>query len=331
MIWRFGKKLLVLLAGLLGVLLAACWALGLYVSIGVDERNPPPGRLVDIGHTRLHIACSGAGSPTVILETGSNAWSSSWSVVQQELAGDTRVCSYDRGGLGWSEAGAKPRNYATQLAELEALLAASGEGPPYLMVGWSYGGPLAWLYTARNPERVQGIVMVDSGTYRYQHWIEENYPQLYSMSQLGPKIMEAIHALGLGAAVLTLAGSTDGTNPFFASMRTSDVGFLLRSFPGILEEGSNMAASMQDMFGEVPGIGAIPLVVIESGNVMQVPGMPGLGEELKAQFHQDQLHLLGLSTRAEYVVAGNSGHNIPDEAPGVIVAAVRRVLAEVGH
>ncbi|MES2607071.1 MAG: alpha/beta hydrolase, partial [Pseudomonadota bacterium] len=131
----FFKRLLLVLVTALALFFVGSWVYAFYVDIGVEARNPPPGRLVDIGSTRLHMYCTGRGSPTVILETGSNAWSSSWSKVQTQLSAHTRVCSYDRGGLGWSESGVLPRNYTTQLSELNALLEKSGEAAPYVMVG----------------------------------------------------------------------------------------------------------------------------------------------------------------------------------------------------
>ncbi len=139
--------------------------------------------------------------------------------------------------------------------------------------------------------------------------------------------MGGVYKLGLASTVLKLVSSADAPNPFFASMQTDDVGFLARSIPGILAEGSNMETSMQS-FSVIPPIGNLPLVVIESEAVMQVPGMPGLGEELKARSHADQLDLLSYSTNASYVLAESSGHNIPNDAPEVVVAAVINVLRQ---
>jgi len=49
-------------------------------------RYPPPGKLVDIGGLRLHINCTGAGSPTVIMEAGPNDSSVIWQLVQPEIS-----------------------------------------------------------------------------------------------------------------------------------------------------------------------------------------------------------------------------------------------------
>ena len=66
---------------------------------------PPPGQLVDVGGHRLHLHCVGTGSPTVVIEAGLGDWSATWSDrVQPEAARTTRVCAYDRAGLGWSDA-----------------------------------------------------------------------------------------------------------------------------------------------------------------------------------------------------------------------------------
>ena len=71
------------------------------------RRLPYPGRLVDVGGHQLHLDCQGRGAPTVILEAPAVVPSAAWQLVQHEVARRTRVCAYDRAGLGWSEADRK--------------------------------------------------------------------------------------------------------------------------------------------------------------------------------------------------------------------------------
>ena len=66
---------------------------------------PPPGKMVDVGGYKLHVNCTGAGSPTVILEAGASSFSIDWALVQPAVSRTNRVCSYDRAGYGWSEPG----------------------------------------------------------------------------------------------------------------------------------------------------------------------------------------------------------------------------------
>jgi len=101
---------------------------------------PPPGRLVDSGGRKLHLHGSGEGTPTVILMAGAGAFSIDWALVQQEVAGTTRVCSYDRAGLGWSDPGPAEETVEETVEDLHLLLRAAGETGPYLLVGASIGG-----------------------------------------------------------------------------------------------------------------------------------------------------------------------------------------------
>src|SRR5216683_891187 len=71
------------------------------------QEYPPPGKLIDIGGRKLHLYCTGTGSPTVILMAGGGAFSIDWALVQPKVAQNTRVCSYDRSGLAWSDQGPK--------------------------------------------------------------------------------------------------------------------------------------------------------------------------------------------------------------------------------
>ena len=93
-------------------------------TVNEQVRFPPPGRLVDVGGYRLHLRCEGQGSPTVVLESGCGMTSNEWTLVQPEVARFTRVCSYDRAGLGWSESGppTDPGQRTTRCCEMEKSL-----------------------------------------------------------------------------------------------------------------------------------------------------------------------------------------------------------------
>src|SRR5947209_12962760 len=125
-------------------------------------RYPAPGRMVEIdGGRRLHIHVTGAGSPVVVLEAGIAATSISWALVQPEVARFTTVCSYDRGGLGWSDATPAPRTPSTIARELHLLLERAGLPRPYLLVGHSFGGLVVQRFAALYPDDVCGLVLVD--------------------------------------------------------------------------------------------------------------------------------------------------------------------------
>lgn len=148
------------------IALAALAALGAsyqVVATKLDQRtHPPPGRRVDVGGHFLHVHCVGAGHPTVILEAALPGGSAHWGWVQPQVASVTRVCAYDRAGMGWSDAGPRPRDARQIVRELHALLEKAQIDGPYVLVGHSFGGLYARVYSATYPEAAAGVVLVDS-------------------------------------------------------------------------------------------------------------------------------------------------------------------------
>lgn len=135
-----------------------------YQAIGTrsDQRRfPAPGRMVDVGGHRLHLFELGSGMPAVILESGISASSLNWRAVQLELAKFTRVCSYDRAGLGWSELCDKPCTPASLAFQLHALLHNAEISPPYILVGHSFGGLVVRSFAATFADETAGAVLVD--------------------------------------------------------------------------------------------------------------------------------------------------------------------------
>jgi pimeloyl-ACP methyl ester carboxylesterase len=146
-------------------------------------------RLVPIGRGRtLYLECRGRGSPTVVLVSGSGVAADNWSYTGQpgsssdpprrttaavgpELAKNTRVCAYDRPGTEQMNGAAsrstpvrQPTTAQGDVADLEALMSAAGERPPYVVVGHSWGGFIAMMFARRYPQLVSGLVLIDPGS-----------------------------------------------------------------------------------------------------------------------------------------------------------------------
>lgn len=149
--------LLILLAGLLAAGVA-------YQKLGIlldARRHRAPGRIFDVGCARLHLFEQGAGQPAVVLESGIAGSSLSWALVQPKIAEFTRVCSYDRAGLGWSAACSQPRTLDRMTSELNSLLHLARIPKPYILVGHSFGGLLVRAYAHRYPDDVAALLFVD--------------------------------------------------------------------------------------------------------------------------------------------------------------------------
>src|SRR5512133_3761126 len=162
---RRGRKLLIWFGVILAVPLILLLAGGIYepMAEAADARAyPQPGQMVDVGGYRLHIHCTGSGSPTVVIESGWGDSSAVWGWVQPEVARTTRVCAYDRAGMGWSEASSQPRNAREFAKELHTLLVNAKEPGPYVLVGHSMGGFTVIVYAHDYQSEVAGLVLLDS-------------------------------------------------------------------------------------------------------------------------------------------------------------------------
>jgi len=121
-----------------------------------------PAQLVSLADGRkINLRCSGAGSPTVLLEAGFGATSGAWYKVQPSLARTTRVCAYDRAGAGFSDPGPLPRDGAAIVRDLDQALTAGHIKGPFVVVGHSAGGLYARLFAARRPRDVAGLILLD--------------------------------------------------------------------------------------------------------------------------------------------------------------------------
>jgi pimeloyl-ACP methyl ester carboxylesterase len=152
------------------LLLAATLVLALPLGVIAREgaltkaaATPKPSQTrIDIGGRALFISCTGTGSPTVVLEAGSGNGADTWAGIQSEVARFTRVCSYDRAGIGQSDpAAGGVRTVQDSVDDLHALLAAADISGPIVLVGHSVGGLIVRLYSSQYPDEVAGLVLVD--------------------------------------------------------------------------------------------------------------------------------------------------------------------------
>src|SRR5271170_959070 len=131
--------------------------------VGTGQNPPPPlGKLVDVGGYRVHLYCTGTGSPTVVIVGA--GYSFDWGLVQPEVAKFTQVCSYDHSRIAWSDDGPKD-SCSLRVGEVHTALRNTGINGPYVLVGHSLGGLVARLYAGRYPDEVAGMVFVDHATH----------------------------------------------------------------------------------------------------------------------------------------------------------------------
>ena len=123
---------------------------------------PAKGQLIDVGGHHLYLNCTGSGSPTVVIEAAAGQMSSDLGWIAPAVARHTRVCVYDRAGRGWSDTTSARQDGAQIATDLHTLLQQGNVGGPFVLAGHSFGGLYALTFTARYPDDVAGLVLVDS-------------------------------------------------------------------------------------------------------------------------------------------------------------------------
>jgi pimeloyl-ACP methyl ester carboxylesterase len=339
MLMRLVQNILIGFVGLLVILLVITLIAGAVAKANLKAKYPPPGTLVDVGGYQLHILCEGTGSPTVIMESGLGDSSLIWALVQPEIAKTTRVCVYDRAGLGWSEPSPKPRTAETIVEELHSLLTKAAITGPYVLVGHSIGGVYMRLYAHQYPDDVVGIVLVDSAHEEQMLRAPEAFVKFTKEStekmarQL--EIYKPFAAIGV-FALFPSQVPADKLMPkdarvAYQAMAAKDTTFLNAV---IAESKAIDESSAQVRAAQIKTLGDIPLVVISRGQ-FTLPPDAGLSseamEQLDTGWQQMQIELASLSSKGKRVVAEQSGHYIHLEQPRLVIDAIKQVIEDAGQ
>ncbi|MCF8506009.1 MAG: alpha/beta hydrolase [Caulobacter sp.] len=95
----------------------------------------------------------------VVVITGTPSWSEFWAPVLAALPEDYTMVVADRPGFALSEPAGVVGSISDQAEALSALLEVA-PGQKVILVGQSYGAPIATLMAARYPDRVQALVLM---------------------------------------------------------------------------------------------------------------------------------------------------------------------------
>lgn len=311
------------------LLLITPGALNLLIGRIERARYPVPGSFFEIEGRHMHIYCVGKGSPTVVFEAELGDDWLSWQKVQPDIAATTRACSYDRAGLGWSEAQSGPRDAIHVANQLHLLLQKAGETGPFILVGASAGGLYARVFTAAFPSDVAGIVFVDSAT-----------PEQLKVRQDGNDSIakrQARHRRARWRLFLEASGWQRLMGKCRASIDRN-----LEQYAGLAAAENCRPAYATSWLGELDDIwlsaseadqaaccGNLPLVIVSRD---PSPGEGRFSEqEIKRMpvWNSLQEHLKVLSTRSRRIIAHNSGHDIMIDRPDVVLGAIREVRNEI--
>ena len=289
-----------------------------------DARTfPMPGRLIGVGDHRLHIWCIGTGSPTVLMLAGAGGPSVSSFDLQMAISKTTRVCSYDRAGLGWSDPPKQPKGLPQIITDLQRLLSLSGEKGPYVLVPESFGGIVALTLASRAPDQVAGIVAVDASE-------PESWHRLSGPMRASGKMRDTIYQVGWRVGLVRIL--IDSQAPTWVADLSPNV---RRQFTAVWSRPmANFAndwvdayeqTSIADLPKSTPGLlNDKPLIVISHGR-----NSGFLSNEFEASWPQAQEKWTKLSTNSDHLIAKDNGHMIAQENPQMVADAVAKVVTDL--
>lgn len=317
------KRVALGLVVLTGVVVVAGIAFEQWSRWTVSRNYKPVGQLIDIDSSKMHLNCTGNGTPTVIFESGLGENSVSWSEIQPEIAKTNRVCSYDRAGRLWSERRPEPVTAVGTVTRLHKLLSAASVAPPYVMVGHSLGGPLIMVFADQYPQDVSGVVLVDAA-----------HPD--QNDRFPPEIREANVIQGVDRALYTIKANTGFMRLFESSTydgipyeELAEIKNQPQTTPGYFGEMDAVHQILAEA-GETTGFGDLPLIVLTAGR-LQGGLPPEFTPEVLSQFskvHEElQTELAALSTKGEQRIIADASHYIHYRNPGAVVQAILDVLA----
>jgi pimeloyl-ACP methyl ester carboxylesterase len=278
--------------------------------------EPPPGRLVPVAGTEMHLHCTGTptgDAPTVVLEAGLGEPGLTWAEVQASLATRHRVCSYDRAGYGWSEPRQRPWTATAVARELSALLDAAGEQRPYVLVAHSVGSFVSRALTALDPDAVAGLVLLDPTR---DDAVEDAGRPVGALVER--RVLRALVRVGVLRAA--------GRRLVPALVNATPPEQLLRRLTDVYDDDA-VAASIAELEGTVPAVRELRQLEPTSWRDLPVRVVSAAGaSDADRTFHA---RLAARSSRGVHVVLGAGGHYVHYDAPSSVVDIVERLVADV--
>jgi pimeloyl-ACP methyl ester carboxylesterase len=270
---------------------------------------PPPGKLVDVGGYRVHLNCTGEGSPTVMIVGG--GFSFDWSLVQPEIAQWTRVCTYDASGTAWSDPG-PGRSCPAWVNEVHELAKRAQLPGPYVLVGFSAGAIVARLYASAYPGEVAGMVIVD---HAFLPKPKAPSPAATASDFSGVDTPPAV--LSMTPVIFSHADEPGFRNlPKQAQELDQWANSISPDLPAEGTAEQCLSAAEAAVQGRPYPLREIPLAVISTGNDA-------------AGYSELQRHLLALSRNSRQLMAMKSFHSVEISQPDVVVDGIRRVITAV--
>ena len=275
-----------------------------------------PRRSIDIGGARLDAVVEGAGPVTVVFENGLATALESWDAVAPALAERAQTVRYDRRRATHAGDALGARTAHDMAADLRALLAALSIGPPYLLVGHSWGGVVARTFVHASPADVAGLVLVDA-----THEVVDS--RGFALLPVMYTLMGAAARFAAGRRWLLAQICPAGAPPGYRALMEQRIGNREQWKIGLRtarSEGAGIRPSLAALGRDCHDLPPIPVHVLTAG------GVTGPNLKQVRRVHDAWKAMVARAPQAQYTNVPGSGHQMPIEVPEVVSTAIGGVL-----
>ena len=275
--------------------------------------HPPAGQFVQVNGHKMHINCTGSGSPTIILDAQLGNDSTTWGEIQSVLSKTTRVCSYDRAGFGWSDPQPAPRDADHIADELHQMLLQAQVTGPIVLMGHSITGLYMRAYATRYSKNVAGMVFVDVSTP-----LQDQNPAFNTGSKGPPSwFFRTAMIAGVPRLIGMCSPSVQGPKAAFRKLRAE--GICRLHYSAMSGELDSLQASGEETIHTGP-YGSLPILIISHDPAKMLVTPHPTKQEAGRQdaWTQMQEDLKKLSTRSQRIIAKGSTHNVPIDRADLI-------------
>ena len=275
----------------------------------------PQGKLINVTQNKKqHIYCTGIGSPTIILESGLGESSMTWVDIQPKISTHNRVCSYDRAGLGWSDAASGNRTAEIEATELHTLLQLANEQGPYIFVGHSLGGFIGRIFTVKYKNEVQSLVLIDPSNEAFLNESDDEGVYNKALRTVTPYVYELGSRVGIGRFVIRHGGMVENSIGSSLPVELKKIAPFIysadRLHTGNREEAvfKNSAIAARD---KASSLSPTPITFI-----------------LPDHSINDAQNLCEITSECSVVKAGDTGHYVQYDNPDLVISTIKEVIAK---
>ena len=286
-----------------------------------------PGKLYDIGGYPMHLYCTGEGSPTIVLSSGLGDDFTSWARVQPALSRQTRVCSYDRAGFGWSESRPGVQDANAIASQLHQLIGAASIQKPFVLVGHSISGIYLRSYATHYPGDLAGLVFVDGATPLQDDRVPKELVKIQEDQRREMPWQKLLMTLGWYRLQGECTSIPPGFEAYSAWIKADSC--IPSQMDAIENELDAERASGEETIHAGP-FGDLPILILSRDPTVLPSNWPAsVAKANSVVWNQMQEESKALSKQSRRIIAKGSDHYIQNDRPDLVIREITAFVAMI--